>query len=186
MLTLFHGNSYQEGTGRRGGRDIPQSFSRNSFETNKMVFDLDAFDLKRTPENLWSNSKSIKNIGEIRVDLDSMDRIKRGSNPRCGDDIEVGISSEGETLQSVHFRGRGCSICLASASIMTECVSGKSHQQAQQTITQMREWFENPQSEAPSDSSLAALGAVRKHPARKKCVMLAWVALEETLTDNGS
>ncbi|WP_339709714.1 LptF/LptG family permease [Cyclobacterium amurskyense] len=74
MLTLFHGNSYQEGTGRRGGRDIPQSFSRNSFETNKMVFDLDAFDLKRTPENLWSNSKSIKNIGEIRVDLDSMDR----------------------------------------------------------------------------------------------------------------
>jgi lipopolysaccharide export system permease protein len=74
MLTLYQGNSYQEGTGRRGGRDVPQTFSRTEFETNKMVFSLDAFDLKRTPENLWSNSKSIKNIGEIRVDLDSMDR----------------------------------------------------------------------------------------------------------------
>ncbi|EPR69919.1 LptF/LptG family permease [Cyclobacterium qasimii] len=74
MLTLYQGNSYQEGTGKRGGRNVPQAFSRNKFETNEMIFSLDAFDLKRTPENLWSNSKSIKNIGEIRVDLDSMNR----------------------------------------------------------------------------------------------------------------
>jgi len=74
MLTLYQGNSYQEVSGRRGGRNVPQAFNRNKFETNKMVFSLDAFDLKRTPENLWSNSKSIKNIGEIQVDLDSMDR----------------------------------------------------------------------------------------------------------------
>ncbi|WP_339922462.1 LptF/LptG family permease [uncultured Cyclobacterium sp.] len=74
MLTLYQGNSYREGTGRRGGRNVPQTLDRTEFETNKMVFSLDAFDLKRTPENLWSNSKSIKNIGEIQVDLDSMDR----------------------------------------------------------------------------------------------------------------
>ncbi|SHN25809.1 lipopolysaccharide export system permease protein [Cyclobacterium lianum] len=74
MLTLYNGNSYQEGTGQRGARDNPVTFSRTKFDKNEMVFSLDAFDLKRTPENLWSNSKSIKNIGEIRVDLDSMDR----------------------------------------------------------------------------------------------------------------
>ncbi|NHE58934.1 LptF/LptG family permease [Cyclobacterium plantarum] len=74
MLTLFNGNSYQEQTGQRGVRDKPGTFSRTRFDKNEMVFSLDAFDLKRTPENLWSNSKSIKNISEIRVDLDSMDR----------------------------------------------------------------------------------------------------------------
>ncbi|WP_163380026.1 LptF/LptG family permease [Cyclobacterium sp. SYSU L10401] len=74
MLTLYNGNSYQEGTGQRGIKDKPVTFSRTRFDKNEMVFSLDAFDMKRTPENLWSNSKSIKNIGEIRVDLDSMDR----------------------------------------------------------------------------------------------------------------
>ncbi len=74
MLTLHHGHSYQEGRSQRGIKDKPVSFSRTSFDMNEMVFSLDAFDMKRTPENLWSNSKSIKNIGEIRVDLDSMDR----------------------------------------------------------------------------------------------------------------
>lgn len=74
MLTLYHGHSYQEGRSQRGIKDKPVSFSRTSFDINEMVFSLDAFDMKRTPENLWSNSKSIKNIGEIRVDLDSMDR----------------------------------------------------------------------------------------------------------------
>ncbi|MDN3688438.1 LptF/LptG family permease [Cyclobacterium jeungdonense] len=74
MLTLHHGHSYQEGQSQRGNKDKPVSFSRTSFDMNEMVFSLDAFDMKRTPENLWSNSKSIKNISEIRVDLDSMDR----------------------------------------------------------------------------------------------------------------
>lgn len=74
MLTLYHGNSYQEGSGRRGGRNVPQTFDRTKFDTNKMVFNLDAFELDRTDEKLWSNSKSIKNISEIRVDLDSMER----------------------------------------------------------------------------------------------------------------
>lgn len=74
MLTLYNGNSYKEGSGRRGGREVPQTFDRTNFGTNKMVFNLDAFELDRTDEKLWSNSKSIKNIGEIRVDLDSMER----------------------------------------------------------------------------------------------------------------
>lgn len=115
--------------------------------------------------------------------LESMDKIRRGSNPRCGDDIEIGISCEGEILKSVQFRGRGCSICLASASMMTESTTGKSHQQARQLITEMHDWFEQGDSRPTSDASLEALAAVRQHSARKKCVMLAWVALAELLDE---
>ncbi len=116
-------------------------------------------------------------------DLDNMDSIKRGSNPRCGDEIEVGIRTDGDLLESVRFRGRGCSICLASASIMSECTQGLTIQRARHLVQQMLKWFDDTETEAPSDSTLAALGAVRQHPARKKCVLLAWMALDETLGD---
>ena len=114
-------------------------------------------------------------------DLDSMDRVRRGSNPRCGDEIEVGIRANNEVLESVRFRGRGCSICLASASIMSESTKGLTRLQARQLVQQILEWFGDTRSEAPSNTTLAALGAVRQHPARKKCVLLAWMALDETL-----
>ncbi len=115
-------------------------------------------------------------------DLDTMDRVRRGSNPRCGDEIEVGIKANNEVLESVRFRGRGCSICLASASIMSECTKGLTLLQARQLVQQILEWFGDAKGEAPSNTTLAALGAVRQHPARKKCVLLAWMALDETLT----
>jgi nitrogen fixation NifU-like protein len=116
-------------------------------------------------------------------DLDNMDRVKRGSNPRCGDEIEVGIGANNEILESVRFRGRGCSICLASASIMSECTKGLTMLQARELIQQMMEWFGDTKSQAPSNTTLAALGAVRQHSARKKCVLLAWMALDEALAD---
>ncbi|MCP4767535.1 MAG: SUF system NifU family Fe-S cluster assembly protein [Gammaproteobacteria bacterium] len=118
-----------------------------------------------------------------RGDLDTMDRVERGSNPRCGDEIEVGIRTSGEVLESVRFRGRGCSICLASASIMSECTQNLTLLQAQDLIQQMMEWFGDTNSRAPSNTTLAALGAVRQHSARKKCVLLAWMALDEALAD---
>lgn len=73
MLTLYNGYSYQEGQSQRGVNEKPPTFNRTKFSTNQMVFNLDAFEMNRTPENLWSNNRSIKNINEIRRDLDSMD-----------------------------------------------------------------------------------------------------------------
>ncbi len=73
QLVLYNGFSYQEGQGQRGNAEKAATFNRTQFTTNQMVFSLDAFDMNRTPENLWSNNRSIKNIHEIRIDLDSMD-----------------------------------------------------------------------------------------------------------------
>jgi len=118
-----------------------------------------------------------RNKGE----LETMDEVRRGSNPRCGDEIEVGIKLNNEVLESVRYRGRGCSICQASASIMSECTKGLTILQARQLVQKMMDWFVDTKSEAPTNTSLAALGAVRQHPARIKCVLLAWMALNETL-----
>ena len=114
-------------------------------------------------------------------DLNGMDVVRRGSNPRCGDEIEVGINRDNETVNSVRFRGRGCSICLASASMMSECTTGLNLRQARQLAEQVQRWFGDGKFKTPPDSSLAALDAVRQHPARQKCVLLAWIALDEAL-----
>ncbi|MDN3670900.1 LptF/LptG family permease [Echinicola jeungdonensis] len=73
-LTLFNGYSYSEEKRQRGIRNEPVNFWRTKFDKNEMVFSLDAFQMKRTPENLWSSNRSIKNISEIKVDLDSMSK----------------------------------------------------------------------------------------------------------------
>ena len=72
-------------------------------------------------------------------------------------------------------------ICLASASIMSECTQGWTIQRARYVVQRMLKWFDGSESETPPDTTLAALGAVRQHSARKKCVLLAWIALDETL-----
>ena len=74
QLSLFNGYSYQESGNQRGIREKPVDFSRTSFTQNRMIFSLDAFNLNRTTDDQWSNNRSIKNIAEIRYDLDSMDR----------------------------------------------------------------------------------------------------------------
>jgi len=118
-------------------------------------------------------------------DLEGADIVCRGSNPRCGDEIEVGLFFQGSFIDKVKFRGRGCSICIASASMMTEVVSGRSTDEARQLCDSMQNWFGQSSgleiSEAPEE--LEALSAVREYPARRRCVLLSWEALSDAIND---
>ena len=115
--------------------------------------------------------------------LDQAQSIKRGSNPLCGDDVEVGVTLRDETLASVRFRGRGCSVCIASASMMTEAVTGKPKREVLDLVREMQEWFGTGDGSAVREppEALAALAAVREYPARRRCVLLAWEALTDAL-----
>ena len=74
-LTLYAGQSYKESRATRGINEAPVEFSRTAFKENIMIFDLAAFQLNRTPENLWSTNRAIKTIQEIRQGLDSIHLI---------------------------------------------------------------------------------------------------------------
>lgn len=118
-----------------------------------------------------------------RIDPRDAQVVRRGCNPRCGDDLEVGVDFDGDTLRRVRFHGRGCSICIASASMMTEAVTGQSRGAAQSLADFMHEWFAG---DAVGDDAapelLRPLSLVRKFPARRRCVLLAWEALNESLS----
>lgn len=115
--------------------------------------------------------------------LNDADVIRRGSNPRCGDDVEVGVYYEGDTVRDVRFHGRGCSVCIASASLMTDSARGRSRAEVRRLAADMRRWFSAGDGAQISEPppSLQPLSAVRQYPARRRCVLLAWQALEEAL-----
>ena len=110
-------------------------------------------------------------------------------NPLCGDEVALHVLLDGDKVSDLKFSGRGCSISLASASMMTQLVKGKSAAE----IKELRETFRdmvmgatdaNDQSVEKSLGSLRALSGVSRFPARVKCALLAWNALETALAGN--
>ncbi|WP_427016730.1 Fe-S cluster assembly sulfur transfer protein SufU [Pseudarthrobacter sp. P1] len=105
-------------------------------------------------------------------------------NPVCGDEITLRLSVDGNTVESIHWLGEGCSISMASASILAELATGMPVQELRDTIDQFREVMRSRGALAADEEVLgdaAALGGVSRFPARVKCAMLAWVAAEGAL-----
>jgi len=117
-----------------------------------------------------------------REALGEADVVGRGSNPRCGDELEIGINFADGTLQKVRFRARACSVCIASASMMTEAVVGLSREEARRLYQHMQAWLGAEDADAAVPlPSLQSLAAVRSQVARRRCVLLAWEALNDAL-----
>jgi nitrogen fixation NifU-like protein len=105
-------------------------------------------------------------------------------NPLCGDAIEVAVRLDGDRIADAAFDGRGCSIAVASASMLTDAVTGLRPDEALALAERVRRVLagEAPASALPGE--LAALGAVVPYPARHGCAAMAWGALREALGDN--
>lgn len=105
-----------------------------------------------------------------------------GFNPLCGDEISVDVAVEDGVIKDVAFRGRGCSISQASASMMTECVTGRTKGEAIELLNSFKRMMMEPEKELdPELGDLEAFQGVAKFPVRVKCATLAWHVLEEGL-----
>lgn len=108
-------------------------------------------------------------------------------NPLCGDEIELRVAFDGDTVRDLKFVGQGCSISQATASMMTQLVRGKSVAEAELLRERFREMmYGSP--EAARDTRLGelrALSGVARLPVRIKCALLPWNALDEALKGRG-
>jgi nitrogen fixation NifU-like protein len=105
-----------------------------------------------------------------------------GENPVCGDEVQIFVQLDGDKLADISFQGQGCAISRASASMMTAKAKGRTTQEAKNLTTQVRNMLLGPEAKPPSVlGDLAALSGVRKFPARIKCAMLPWRALEAAI-----
>lgn len=114
-------------------------------------------------------------------------RIEDGSvsvelnNPTCGDRISLQMQVDDGKIQKAKFLGEGCSISMASASMMTEAVEGLTLDEALHLVdlfSRMIQGEEVDPEEFPLED-IEALQGVSKFPARIKCATLAWKALEQ-------
>ena len=105
------------------------------------------------------------------------------NNPSCGDDITVSIKVSGETIEDIKHEGSGCSICCASASVMSELVKGKTKTDAKELSLEFsRMLLGQPINEEKLDEAIAFAG-VKDFPARMKCATLGWKALESAIKE---
>jgi nitrogen fixation NifU-like protein len=111
------------------------------------------------------------------------DRRADGFNPLCGDKLTVYVRLDGDRIADVSFHGSGCAISVASASLLTESIKGKTIADAEQLFQQMHRLLTRDDAGIDVDSlgKLGALSGVREFPARVKCASLCWHTLDAAL-----
>jgi len=122
-----------------------------------------------------------------RGKLDHPDVTIRKKNPLCGDEIELQIQFDGDTVREVRFGGQGCAISQASASMMTQRLKGKKAAEVNDVLARFTQLVEGNE-DAAHDASLGdlrSLAGVSRLPVRHSCALLAWRALADAIVSRG-
>ena len=138
---------------------------------------MDLKDLYR--DVIVDHNRSPRNFRKIA----GADKVLEGFNPLCGDKLTLYLKLDGETIRDLSFEGSGCAISVASASLMTERLKGKSRADADKLFDEMHHLLtrSTPPEETESLGKLAALAGVREYPSRVKCAGLCWHTLKGAL-----
>ena len=132
-------------------------------------------------EIILDHNRSPRNFGV----LDDSNRTAKGHNPLCGDVVTIYLLLKDGMVEKLHFEGKGCAISIASASIMTELIVGK-------TVTEANALFQSFHNFVAGDvpvelhedlEELRVLAGVRDFPMRVKCATLAWHSMVAALND---
>jgi nitrogen fixation NifU-like protein len=112
---------------------------------------------------------------------------KEGFNPLCGDKITLYLEEEKGIIKDLSFDGCGCAISMASGSLMTEYLKGKSCAFAKEIFEIFHQLLTEgnvKDSEKNKLGKLAVLSGVASFPLRVKCATLAWHTLKALLVND--
>ncbi|HET7475452.1 MAG TPA: SUF system NifU family Fe-S cluster assembly protein [Dermatophilaceae bacterium] len=105
-------------------------------------------------------------------------------NPICGDEVTLRVRLDGDRIADVSYDALGCSISMASASVLAEQVTGRPVAEALSTCAAMRSMLTSRGAD-PGDEEVVgdgvALAGVARYPARVKCALLGWMAFTQAL-----
>jgi nitrogen fixation protein NifU and related proteins len=101
-----------------------------------------------------------------------------GFNPLCGDRVTVYVAIEGDRIRDVSFEGSGCAICMASCSLMTEAIKGRTLVEAEALFGRFHDLLTDDATVTDEEvlGKLAVFEGVREFPVRVKCATLPWHA----------
>ena len=120
------------------------------------------------------------------IDMAYANHLAHGNNPLCGDALVVYVKLDGDVIQDLSFQGSGCAISMASASLMTEALKGKTLAEAEVIYQQVHDQLTGESEVDAADlGKLEVLGGVKEFPARVKCATLSWHTMHSAL-ENGT
>ena len=142
-------------------------------------------DLKELYQDIiLEHGKSPRNSGKC----EKYTHEAKGYNPLCGDQVHVYLKLNNEkNVDNVTFEGSGCAISIASTSIMTELVKGKSLEAAKKIVIDFLNMIKNTQEFKSKDLDedqkikIMSLSGVKQYPMRVKCATLAWHTLTSAI-----
>jgi nitrogen fixation protein NifU and related proteins len=112
-------------------------------------------------------------------------RQAQGKNPLCGDNFTIYMLMENDLVKDVSFQGSGCAISVASASMMTEALKGKSKAEAEKIFNHFHSMITQGGKGDESLGKIGVLAGVNKFPARVKCAILSWHAANAAIEGGG-
>ena len=128
-------------------------------------------------EVILDHARQPRNFGPC----DGANRAARGNNPLCGDHMTIYLTVEDGVVSDVSFEGNGCAISIASASLMTEMIKGRTADQVRTLFDRFRRLVTDGDADEGELDKLTVFAGVREFPVRVKCATLAWHTLAAAL-----
>jgi len=131
-------------------------------------------------DTILEHNQEPSNFGGLKdADVES-----EGFNPMCGDRIilRLKLDSSKSRLVKQAFEGEACSICLASASMMTECIEGESLSDIESQVARFRSAMQGGPWDEALGEDLQSLSGVARFPVRIKCALLPWTTLNDAIS----
>jgi nitrogen fixation protein NifU and related proteins len=127
---------------------------------------------------ILEHSKHPRNFGILNCSC-----FSKGKNPSCGDELTLFIDKDSQEIKDIKFEGKGCAISMASSSLMTQAVKGKSILEAKELLKDFVDFILDDKELDDKYEPLHIFAGVKRFPLRVKCVLLAWRTMEHILDD---
>jgi nitrogen fixation NifU-like protein len=131
-------------------------------------------------EMIVDHGREPRNFGVLA----QANHCQAGHNPLCGDKLTVYILEQNGMIADLSFEGVGCAISVASASLMTEAVKGKTLSEIEKIFTNFHHLVTQGIHLEDSMDKLSVFSGVAEFPARVKCATLAWHTLKAALNND--
>lgn len=128
-------------------------------------------------EVIMDHQRHPRNFGK----LEKFDKEVQMTNSSCGDRISIQIKFDGEKVEDLKFSGMGCTISMASASVMTEVMKGLSIEDVKRLSQEFIDMIKEGKTPVDDLKEAKVFSGVHKYPMRVKCATLAWHAIQKAV-----
>ena len=147
-------------------------------------------DLKQLYQDIiLEHGKSPRNFGKC----EKYTHKAKGHNPLCGDQVQIYVKLDNKKkVEDLTFEGSGCAISIASTSIMTELVKGKTYEIAKKLLKNFINMIKNTDEiklenlDEDQKTKIMSLSGVKQYPMRVKCATLAWHTLTSAIDEKNN